>query len=104
MGAAGNTAATNTTAKRSLLDKLLGGGSGASAISGAGTKTAKGAVENGVAAGAGTGATSGLPTVGDDGTINMVYHQVRSIPPGRSHRHNTTFYPFIHPSLTNENR
>lgn len=41
-----------------------------------GTKTAKGTTEGGVAAAAGSGATSGLPTSGDDGTISMTFHQV----------------------------
>jgi hypothetical protein len=69
---------------RSLGDKLgelLGGGNGNSASSGAstdavGTKTPKGTVENGVAAAAGSGSKTGLPTVDADGVISMTMHQV----------------------------
>lgn len=57
------------------LDNLLGGGGGKAAEA-TGKKTPKGTVEDGVAKSAGTGAKSGLPTVGDDGVINMVMHQV----------------------------
>ncbi|KAJ6279982.1 hypothetical protein J3E71DRAFT_401039 [Bipolaris maydis] len=60
--------------KRGLLDSLLGGAGGAGA--GAGTKTPKGTTEQGVAAAAGTGASTGLPTTSDDGTITMTFHQV----------------------------
>lgn len=56
---------------RGLLDALTGGAGG-----GDGTKTPKGTVEGGVAKAAGTGATSGLPTCADDGTITMTFHQV----------------------------
>lgn len=67
--------------RRALLDglsELLGGGSGSGgkATEAAGTKTPKGTVEDGVAKSAGKGAESGLPTVGADGVINMVMHQV----------------------------
>ncbi|KAL5441792.1 hypothetical protein PMIN06_009227 [Paraphaeosphaeria minitans] len=41
-----------------------------------GTKTPKGTKENAVAASAGAGASSGLPTTADDGTITMTFHQV----------------------------
>lgn len=60
------------------LNDLLGGGggSGGKATEAAGTKTPKGTVEDGVAKSAGKGADSGLPTVGADGVINMVMHQV----------------------------
>ncbi|CAI6332839.1 unnamed protein product [Periconia digitata] len=73
-GAAAGTAAT----KRQLLGGLLGGGKGkgAGGAAGAGTKTAKGTTEQGVAAAAGAGASSGLPTTADDGTITMTFHQV----------------------------
>ncbi|KZM20838.1 uncharacterized protein EKO05_0007833 [Ascochyta rabiei] len=74
-GAGGAAAAANN--KRGLLDALTGGkgGKGGAAAS-AGTKTPKGTKENGVAAAAGQGATSGLPTTADDGTITMTFHQV----------------------------
>ena len=66
---------------RALRDKLggrLGGGAGGNgkATDAVGTKTPKGTVEDGVAQSAGTGATSGLPTVGADGVISMNLHQV----------------------------
>jgi len=48
-----------------------GGGSGS-----AGTKTPAGTTETGVAASAGVGATKGLPTCSDDGTLTMNFHQV----------------------------
>jgi len=59
--------------KRQLFGKPKGKGNAAAA---AGTKTPKGTVEQGVAAAAGTGASSGLPTAADDGTITMTFHQV----------------------------
>jgi hypothetical protein len=62
------------------LDALLGGGKAAggadAADTSAGTKTAKGAVENGVSKAAGQGKASGLPTTADDGTVSMTFHQV----------------------------
>jgi hypothetical protein len=63
--------------KRALSD-LLGGGGAAKAggATSAGQKTAKGTTEQGVSKAAGTGATSGLPTTADDGTITMTFHQV----------------------------
>jgi hypothetical protein len=67
--ATGNAAAANK--KRQLL-----GGKGKGAAAGAGTKTPAGTTEQGVAAAAGTGASSGLPTTADDGTISMTFHQV----------------------------
>tara|TARA_R110002003_G_scaffold235_4_gene16987 strand:+ start:23424 stop:24140 length:717 start_codon:yes stop_codon:yes gene_type:complete len=81
-GATGATSATGAKAskanKRGLLDALTGGAGGkqAGGATGAGTKTPKGTAENGVAAAAGTGASSGLPTAADDGTITMTFHQV----------------------------
>lgn len=41
-----------------------------------GTKTPKGTKEASVAAAAGVAASDGLPTCSDDGTVNMVFHQV----------------------------
>jgi hypothetical protein len=60
------------------LDGLLDGGKGGAsgATDAVGTKTPKGTVEDGVESSAGTGATSGLPTVGADGVISMTMHQV----------------------------
>lgn len=72
------TAKTNTA--RGLLDAFTGGnkagGAKAGGATGAGVKTTKGAAEDGVSKAAGTGATSGLPTTGDDGSITMTFHQV----------------------------
>jgi hypothetical protein len=42
----------------------------------AGVKTPKGTVETGVKAATGLGASDGLPTCADDGTITMTFHQV----------------------------
>lgn len=82
--------ATQNGQKRQLLGGLLGGkgkgkgkatggGGGATGIAGllggGGTK-AEGPPESRVAASAGQGATSGLPTCGDDGSINMTFRQV----------------------------
>jgi hypothetical protein len=78
------------TKKRGVLDQLTGalggaGGAGGAAAGGAGgagaaaaggSKTAKGTKEQGVAAAAGAGASSGLPTTADDGSITMTFHQV----------------------------
>ena len=72
---------------RALFDNFLGGGKGGAgggnagagggqATDAVGTKTPKGTVEDGVANSAGAGATSGLPTVGADGVIDMTMHQV----------------------------
>ncbi|KAJ4362700.1 hypothetical protein N0V95_001302 [Ascochyta clinopodiicola] len=77
-GAAGGAAAAANT-KRGLLDALTGGKGGAAAggaAAAAGTKTPKGTKETGVAAAAGQGASAGLPTTADDGTISMTFHQV----------------------------
>ncbi|KAH7068169.1 hypothetical protein BKA63DRAFT_107396 [Paraphoma chrysanthemicola] len=91
MGAGASTASTGTTSAtgakapkakanaRGLLDALtggLGGGKATGGATGAGSKTPKGSAEQGVAAAAGTGASSGLPTAADDGTVTMTFHQV----------------------------
>jgi hypothetical protein len=82
-GATGATAAKGAkgaNAARGLLDALTGGAGakagGAGGAAAAGTKTPKGTSETGVASGAGAGASSGLPTTADDGTITMTFHQV----------------------------
>lgn len=70
--------------KRQLLGGLLGGkgkGTGAGAtgiqglLGGGGTK-AEGPPESRVAAAAGQGATAGMPTAGDDGTVDMTFRQI----------------------------
>lgn len=85
MGTGGAAApATGAAAKRGLLDGLTGGnkaggaGAASTGTDSTGTKVAKnsGAKESGVAAAAGKGATSGMPTCADDGTITMTFHQV----------------------------
>jgi len=81
MGGSGNATANK---ERGLLNALIGGNAGGKTGGGAtaggatsgGTKTPKGTTEDGVAKAAGTGATSGLPTCADDGTITMTFHQV----------------------------
>lgn len=60
---------------RQLLRNLFGGLGGG----GQGTESTV-ATETNVAATRGAGATSGLPTCGDDGSIEMVFHQVSSAP------------------------
>ncbi|OAK95434.1 hypothetical protein IQ06DRAFT_232061 [Phaeosphaeriaceae sp. SRC1lsM3a] len=91
-GAGAATAATGATAakgngakktqQRGLLDALTGGAGGkkaggaAGGADAAGSKTPKGTSESGVASSAGAGASSGLPTCADDGTITMTFHQV----------------------------
>ncbi|KAK4099224.1 hypothetical protein N658DRAFT_498589 [Parathielavia hyrcaniae] len=55
---------------RQFFQGLFGGGGGR-----AGTASTV-ATETNVAAMAGTGASSGLPTCGDDGSIEMVFHQI----------------------------
>ena len=57
------------------LGKSKNGGAG----SAQGTSTKSASAEAGVKAAAGTGATSGLPTCSDNGTISVTYHQVYSI-------------------------
>lgn len=89
MGSANTTAVKKpragvaTPAKRGLLSGLLGGGSSSTSSTAAttsnlatGVKTASGSAEEGVSAAAGKGATSGLPTAADDGTVTMTFHQV----------------------------
>ncbi|EHL03535.1 hypothetical protein GLAREA_00911 [Glarea lozoyensis ATCC 20868] len=52
--------------KRSLGERAANGG----------TKTPKGTKETAVKAAAGAGASDGLPTASDDGTVTMTFHQV----------------------------
>ena len=72
--------------RRQLLGGLFGGGGGgaggnagatgiAGLLGGGGTK-AEGPPEAGVAAAQGAGATSGLPTCADDGTVTMTLRQI----------------------------
>jgi len=82
-GTGASAAATSgqATKREAQLAALLGGGkgagkAGAAGAAASGSKTAKGSTEQGVAKAAGTGATKGLPTTADDGTITMTFHQV----------------------------
>ncbi len=68
-----------------LLGALGGGGAGgggatgiAGLLGGGGAK-AEGPPEAGVAAAAGQGASTGLPTANADGTVDMTFRQVRSL-------------------------
>ncbi|CAN8105736.1 unnamed protein product [Discula destructiva] len=56
-------------ARRVNLPRAAAGGGG-------GTKTPQGTAETGVKAATGVGATQGLPTTSDDGTVTMTFHQV----------------------------
>ncbi|KFY20029.1 hypothetical protein V491_04042, partial [Pseudogymnoascus sp. VKM F-3775] len=84
MGGTSNVAAREAhVSKRVDFSSFLGGGGGGGAAgasgggaTGAGVKTVKGTSESGVAAAAGSGAESGLPTTADDGTLTMTFHQV----------------------------
>lgn len=73
-GAAGNTSTVKAArefheSKRAVL-------AARASSSGSGTKTPSGTTETGVKAATGAGATSGLPTCADDGTVTMTFHQV----------------------------
>lgn len=61
--------------KRGLLDGLFGGGAGGDAATSKGTKSSQ-PQEQSVAASAGEGTTSGLPTCADDGSITMTFRQI----------------------------
>ncbi|KAI0408584.1 cell surface protein [Xylaria palmicola] len=63
--------------KRGLLGDLLGGitGGGGDANTSEGTKSEQ-PVEKSVAAAAGQGTTSGMPTCSDDGSITMTFRQI----------------------------
>ena len=71
--------------RRQLLGGLFGGGGGAGGAGGAtgiagllggGGQKAEGPPESRVAAAAGQGASSGLPTANADGTVDMTFRQV----------------------------
>ncbi|KAK0620073.1 hypothetical protein B0T14DRAFT_586110 [Immersiella caudata] len=65
---------TRMISARQFLDRILGGLGGALG-GGGGTESAE-PTETNVAATAGAGASSGLPTCGDDGSVEMVFHQI----------------------------
>jgi hypothetical protein len=71
--------------KRQLLGGLFGGGKGGNAgatglggLLGGGGAKSNGPPEARVAAATGAGASSGLPTCADDGTVTMTLRQVRT--------------------------
>ncbi|KAI1118032.1 cell surface protein [Nemania sp. NC0429] len=64
-----------TRNKRGVFGDFLSGITGSSSRGGKGTKSEQ-AVEKSVAASAGQGATSGLPTCADDGSITMTFRQI----------------------------
>ncbi|TVY93225.1 hypothetical protein LAWI1_G001999 [Lachnellula willkommii] len=72
----GDANSTSAKAAREIHSAMMQRRSlGVRAASG-GVKTAKGTSETGVKAATGAGASSGLPTCADDGTLNMTFHQV----------------------------
>jgi len=74
MGAAGN--ATEAKMAREVhAANVLRRSLGERAANG-GTKTPSGTKETAVKAAAGVGASSGMPTTADDGTVKMTFHQV----------------------------
>ena len=64
--------ANDKTRRRRQLSGLAG-------LFGGGGSKSNGPAESGVAASRGAGASEGLPTCADDGTITMTYRQVSSI-------------------------
>jgi len=82
MGSSANK--TKVKTKRGFLDGLFGGddsdsedsSDSSSAAESEGVATPEGTTEDIVAKTAGNGASSGLPTCSDDGTVTMTYHQV----------------------------
>ncbi|POS69455.1 MAS1 protein [Diaporthe helianthi] len=71
-GAAASSRAKNNNRVRQLLSNILGGGGGNNAK---GTKTS-GPPESMVKAMAGAGASAGLPTANEDGTVDLTYYQI----------------------------
>jgi len=74
MGGNGNT--TEAKAARDLHAEMMQKRSLGVRQANGGTKTPKGTKETAVKAATGMGATSGLPTTADDGTLTMTFHQV----------------------------
>lgn len=79
-------AGTQRNQRRQLLGGLLGGGggngggaTGIAGLFGGGGQKAEGPPETRVAAAAGQGASSGLPTANADGTVDMTFRQVSFI-------------------------
>jgi len=72
----GNANTTEAKAAREIHAANLLRRSLAVRASNGGTKTPSGTKETAVQASAGQGATSGMPTCADDGTVTMTFHQV----------------------------
>jgi hypothetical protein len=72
----GNANSTETKKAREIHEANLMRRSLAVRAANGGTKTPSGTKETAVKAAAGQGATSGMPTSADDGTVKMTFHQV----------------------------
>jgi hypothetical protein len=72
----GNANSTAATAARDIHEQMQQKRSLGVRQANGGTKTPKGTSETGVKAATGMGATAGLPTTADDGTLTMNFHQV----------------------------
>jgi hypothetical protein len=72
----GNANSTAATAARDIHEQMQQKRSLGVRQASGGTKTPKGTTETGVKAATGMGATAGLPTTADDGTLTMNFHQV----------------------------
>ncbi|KAI0129130.1 hypothetical protein BJ170DRAFT_361044 [Xylariales sp. AK1849] len=73
---AGNKGRSAKFNRRQLLGKLLGGAGGAGGAANAKGVKSTSPAETMVAATAGTGASSGLPTAADDGTVELNFRQI----------------------------
>jgi hypothetical protein len=72
----GNANSTAAVAARAVHAEMLALRSLGKRAASGGVSTPKGTKETAVAAAEGMGATSGLPTTADDGTLQMTFHQV----------------------------
>jgi hypothetical protein len=72
----GNANSTSAVAAREAHAQMMARRSLGERAASGGTKTPAGTTETGVKAAEGAGATSGLPTTADDGTLTMSFHQV----------------------------
>jgi hypothetical protein len=72
----GNANSTSAVAAREIHANMMVRRSLGERAGSGGTKTPAGTVETGVKAAEGAGASSGLPTTADDGTLTMNFHQV----------------------------
>lgn len=72
----GDTNSTEAVAAREIHAAMLAHRSLAVRAADGGTKTPAGTTESAVKAATGQGATQGMPTCADDGTVTMTFHQV----------------------------